>query len=65
LLARIAEHKTGKSWASIRREMNRLMIGKFTIDKNTIFQLTELTPAQQEILRRLGIKEPASIVDIQ
>lgn len=65
MLARIVEHKTGRSWTSVRTEMNRLQLGKFQIEGKTILQLTELTPDQKEILRRLSFKAPSAIVDIQ
>lgn len=65
MLARIIEHKTGRSWAVVRREMNRLQLGKFRVDNKMVSHLTELTPDQREILRLLGFKEPSAIVDIQ
>jgi len=65
VLARIAEYKTGSTWPSIRQEMSRLQLGQFLIDHKTVSQLTELTLQQKNILKQLGIKEPAAIVDIQ
>ncbi len=65
VLARIAEYKTGSNWPSIRQEMSRLQLGQFLIDHKTVSQLTELTLQQKNILKQLGIKEPAAIVDIQ
>ena len=64
-MARIVEHKTGKSWASVREEMDRLQIGKFIVDTKQICQLTEMTKEQAEILQKLELKEPSSIVDIR
>jgi hypothetical protein len=65
VLARIAEHKTGSTWTSIRQEMSRLQLGTFLVGQKKVSQLTELTPQQKLILKQLGIKEPAAIVDIQ
>lgn len=65
VLARISEHKTGASWTSVRQEMGRLQLGQFIVDQKKVSQLTELTQQQKLILKHLGIKEPASIVDIQ
>lgn len=65
VLARIIEHKTGASWTSVRQEMGRLQLGQFIVDQKNVSQLTELTQQQKLILKHLGIKEPASIVDIQ
>jgi transposase len=65
VLVRIVEHKTDKTWAMIRNEMNRVYLGELKIDGKKVHQLTELTKDQQEILNKLDIKEPSSIVDIQ
>lgn len=65
ILARIVERETGKSWAVVRREMNRLQIGKIVIENKVVSRLTELTPEQKDIFQRLNIKEPSVIVDIQ
>lgn len=64
VLVRIIEHKTGQTWSRVRDEMQRIHCGEFQIDSNTIRQLTELTKAQKEILKKLNIKEPSTIVDI-
>lgn len=65
ILARIVERATGKSWAVVRREMNRLQIGKIVIEKKVVSRLTEMTPEQKDIFQRLNIKEPSVILDIQ
>ena len=64
VLVRIAEHKTNKTWSTIRNEMNRVYLGAFRMDGKMIHQLTELTENQQKILKDLDSAEPSSIVDI-
>jgi transposase len=65
VLARIVENKTQKSWPSVRRELKRLYLGELVVENKRIRQLTELTSEQKDILAKLNIKEPHSIVDIQ
>jgi transposase len=65
VLARIVEHKTQKTWSHVRDEMQRLHCGEFQIETKKFRQLTELTAEQKELLKKLNIKEPKTIVDIQ
>jgi transposase len=65
VMVRIIEHKTGKTWARIRREMQRIHCGEFQIDSKRVRQLTELNNEHKEIIKKLGLKEPNTIVDIQ
>jgi len=65
LLVRIVENKTKRSWPSIRQEMARLFLGELIIEKQRVQQLTELTKSQKDILAKLGIADPQSIVDIR
>jgi len=65
VLVRIIEHKTQESWTRVRNEMQRIHCGEFQIESKKLRQLTELTNKQKEILKKLDIKEPNTIVDIQ
>jgi transposase len=65
VLARIVEIKTRRSWPSVCRELNRLYLGELAVENKRVRQLTELTSEQKDILAKLNIKEPQSIVDIQ
>ena len=65
LLIRITENETGKTWATIRDEMNRIYFGEFNQNGNTIRLLTQLTTDQKHILKAMNIKEPSTVVDIQ
>ncbi len=65
LLARIVENKTQKSWTSVRRELGRLYLGELLVEQQRVIQLTELSKEQKEIMNKLGIKEPSTIIDIR
>jgi transposase len=65
LLVRIVEHKIGLSWSRIREEMNRIYFGEFIQNGSMVRLLTDLTHEQKSILKKLGIKEPSTVVDIQ
>ena len=65
LLVRIIENETGKTWARVRRELNRIHYGEFLVDSKKVCQLTELTNEQRNILKSLKIKEPNIFIDIQ
>ncbi len=65
LLARIVENKTQKSWTSVRRELGRLFLGELIVEQQRVIQLTELTKEQKEIMNKLSIKEPSTIIDIR
>jgi hypothetical protein len=64
LLVRIAETKTGLSWPRIRRQMQRLHLGEFLNKKNRILRHTELIENQRNILKKLKIKPPKSVLKV-
>lgn len=64
LLVRMAEHETGRTWARIRNEMNRLHIGEFLNKDGRILQHTGLTKDQRNILNSLRIKHPKTFEKI-
>ena len=64
LLIRIAEARTGDTWANLRREMQRLHLGTFTGPAGTVRRRTQTTHAQRAILNALGIDEPPTFFDI-
>lgn len=63
LLIRIAETKTGQTWAEIRDELQRLHLGTFTGPAGSFRQRTELTTGQKKILAALDLPEPRRIVE--
>jgi transposase len=64
LLVRIAETKTGLSWPRIRRQMQRLHLGEFLNNKSRILRHTELIEGQRNILKKLKIKPPKSVLKV-
>ena len=61
LLVRTAEHETGLTWQRLRGEMERLHIGEFVNKDGRIFQYTELSQSQRNILKKLKVKPPRSL----
>ena len=64
LLIRIAETRTGDTWANARRELQRLHLGTFNGPAGTARRRTDTTHAQRRILAALGIDEPPTFFDI-
>jgi transposase len=58
LLIRIAETHTEQTWRNLRDELQRMHLGTFTGPAGTSQQRTELTPAQRDILRAMGVAQP-------
>jgi transposase len=65
LLVRIAERETGESWDRIRPIMDRCHLGEFSSKDGRIFQRTELTSEQVNILNRMKIAQPPSVYNVQ
>ena len=61
LLIRIAERRTGSTWPTLARELGRLHAVTLTGPTGTLTQTTELTTAQQSILRACGLTPPPRI----
>jgi hypothetical protein len=64
LLARIAENACGATWPELRRQLDRITVGTFSGPAGTFRQRTEISPAQQAILDRLGIDPPPRIYQL-
>jgi hypothetical protein len=64
LLARVAENTCEATWPELRRQLDRIAVGTFTGPAGTFRQRTELGPAQQDILGRLGIDPPPKIYQL-
>ena len=65
LLVRIAERETGETWDHIRSVMERCHLGEFSLKDGRIFQRTELTSDQTNILNRLKIAAPPEVLDVR
>jgi hypothetical protein len=61
LLIRVAERRTGSTWPTLARELGRLHAVTLTGPTGTVTQTTELTDAQQGILRACGLLPPPRI----
>jgi transposase len=64
-MVRIIENKAGKTWNTIRKEMDRWHYGEFIIESKKIGQFSELTDQHRNILNSLNIKEPDYSIGIQ
>ena len=64
LLIRIAETRTGDTWANVRRDLQRLHLGTFVGPAGTVRQRTQTTHTQRRILAALDIDEPPEFFDI-
>jgi hypothetical protein len=64
LLARVAENTCGQTWPELRRQLDRIAVGTFTGPAGTFRQRTEITPAQHDILDKLGIDPPPRIYQL-
>jgi transposase len=65
LLVRIAERKTNMTWDNIKAHMERLHLGEFFSKEGRIFQTTEPTPEQVNILKQLKISSPQRIRHVE
>jgi transposase len=65
LLVRIAERETGETWDRIRPIMDRCHLGEFSSKDGRIFQRTELTSEQVNILNRMKLAQPPSVYNVQ
>ncbi|MEV0133461.1 hypothetical protein AB0H83_33975 [Dactylosporangium sp. NPDC050688] len=63
LLIRVAETSTGRTWNTIRTDIDRLHIGVFTGPAGTFTQRTELAQPQKTLLAKLKVTEPPRIFD--
>src|SRR3954451_5113860 len=65
LLIRVGERRTGSTWPALARELGRLHAVTLTGPTGTVTQTTELTTAQQGILRACGLTPPPRITALQ
>ena len=64
LLVRIIEVETGQIWERIRKVLSGLHMGIFSTKNGCILQRSELTRQQSNILKKLKIKPPPLIKNI-
>jgi hypothetical protein len=64
LLVRIAENATGETWRTLRSELDKLHLGRFSGPTGEIRQRTELTARQAAIFGALAVAEPPRFFDL-
>ena len=64
LLIRVAETTTGRTWPTIRAELDRLHAITFTGAAGTFRQTTELTKRQRDLLAALDLDPPKKIIEL-
>jgi hypothetical protein len=64
LLNLTAEVETGMTWPQIKRTMQRLNLVEFLTKDGRILQHTERIPDQRNILNKLKIKPPKSVLRV-
>jgi hypothetical protein len=64
LLVRVAETTTGRTWPTIRAELDRLHVITFTGPAGTFRQTTELTKGQRDLFAALTLDPPKKIIEI-
>jgi hypothetical protein len=64
LLVRVAETTTGRTWPTIRADLERLHLITFTGPAGTFRQTTELTKPQRDLYSALTIDPPKKIIEI-
>ena len=64
LLVRVAENACQESWPNLRRELERIKLGRFAGPTGSFSQRTELTATQRAILAKLELAEPPRISEL-
>jgi hypothetical protein len=64
LLVRITETTTGKTWPTIRTDLQRLHVGTFTGPAGTFRRRAELTKPVRDLLTKLQITAPKPIIEL-
>jgi hypothetical protein len=65
LLIRTVEHETDETWRNVRHELDRMHLVTLESAAGRVTQRSATTPAQQNILSRLAIAEPARYLDFE
>jgi len=64
LLTRICERQAQDTWRNLRRELERLHLVTLAGSAGHVQQTTRLTPAQRDILARLGVEPPPPLTSL-
>jgi len=58
LLIRVAENRTGETWAKMRARLERMRLGECRDGQGRVLRRSETTPQQRGIFKALGIPKP-------
>ena len=64
LLVRIVETRTGRTWATVREDLQDLHVGVFTGPAGTFTQTSEPTTATKTVLAALNVAPPKKILQL-
>jgi transposase len=64
LIERVAELATGLPWPRIRHELERLQVTEYRTKTHQFFERNELPTGASEILKKLTIPPPKTVIDI-
>ncbi len=64
LLVRVIEVETGQSWPRVRALLHRIHLGEFLSKDGRVFQRTELTHEQSNLLKTLKIQSPKIVTRV-
>ncbi len=65
LLIRLAENETHDTWRNLRRELEKMHLGRFSGPHGDVLQRTESTSHQQAIFRTLQVPEPPTFLHLE
>jgi transposase len=65
LLIRVAENKADRTWAQMRRILDRMVVADLTSTHGIWTQRTETTKDQESIFKALDIPEPPRVISVQ
>ncbi|MHB8395422.1 MAG: IS1634 family transposase [Candidatus Dormibacteria bacterium] len=65
LLIRLAENESHDSWRNLRRELEKMHLGRFTGPHGEVLQRTESTPCQEAIFRTMQVAEPPTFIRLE
>lgn len=65
LIQRVAEMETGRPWAGLRRDLDRLQVTEFQTNSHRFLRSNELPTEAAEVLKKLKIKPPSKILDVR
>ena len=65
LLVRVAENRTGETWGTLRRYLERMQLGEFSGPAGRVLRPSEPTPQQKTFLKALGVHEPPQLLLVE